>query len=57
VAIAVGFGFRYYTQVAPFRIDLGFKFYNPSTKQYIWDSWDKRFFKNIEFHFGIGEAF
>ncbi|HVO74118.1 MAG TPA: BamA/TamA family outer membrane protein, partial [Ignavibacteriaceae bacterium] len=57
VALGTGFGFRYYTQVAPFRIDFGFKLYNPVSKLYIWDSWDKRFFKNIEFHFGIGEAF
>jgi outer membrane protein insertion porin family len=57
VAIGTGLGFRLYTQVAPFRVDFGFKFYNPVSKKYIWDSWDKRFLKNIEFHFGIGEAF
>jgi outer membrane protein assembly factor BamA len=57
VAIGTGFGFRLYTQVAPFRIDFGFKFYNPVSKKYIWDTWDKRFFYNIQFHFGIGEAF
>jgi len=57
VAIGIGFGFRLYTQVAPFRIDFGFKFYNPVSKKYIWDTWDKRILKNIEFHFGIGEAF
>ncbi|MEO8399734.1 MAG: BamA/TamA family outer membrane protein, partial [Ignavibacteriaceae bacterium] len=57
IAQAIGFGFRYYTEVAPFRIDFGFKFYDPDVKKYIWDTWDKRFFKNFQFHFGIGEAF
>ncbi len=57
IAIALGFGFRYYSSIAPFRIDFGFKFYDPYQKKYIWDNWDKRFFKNFEFHFGIGEAF
>ncbi len=57
VALAAGFGFRYYSPVAPFRLDFGFKLYDPENKKYLWDNWDKRIFKNIEFHFGIGEAF
>ncbi len=58
IAIAVGLGFRYYTPVAPFRIDLGFKFYDPSNKLFLWESWDKaHFFNNIELNFGLGEAF
>lgn len=57
LAQALGFGFRYYTQIAPFRIDFGFKFYDPEDKEFIWNNWDKRFFQNLEFHFGIGEAF
>ena len=57
VAQAVGPGFRYYTQIAPFRIDFGFKFYDPVVKKFIWDNWNKHFFENLEFHFGIGEAF
>ncbi|MFO7448048.1 MAG: BamA/TamA family outer membrane protein [Ignavibacteriaceae bacterium] len=57
LALAVGFGFRYYTQVAPFRLDFGFKFYDPKDKLFIWDNWKNGFFKNLEFHFGIGEAF
>ena len=57
VAQAVGPGFRYYTQIAPFRVDFGFKFYDPIAKKYIWNNWDKHFFRNLEIHFGIGEAF
>ena len=64
VAIAAGFGFRYYTPIAPFRLDLGFKFYDPhpvwndpSKKLFIWQNWDAHFLKNIVFQFGLGEAF
>lgn len=51
---AAGLGLRYYTAVAPFRIDFGFKLYNPSDKKFIFE---KKFWSNVEFHFGIGEAF
>lgn len=54
VALAAGLGLRYYTQVAPFRLDFGFKLYDPYDKGYIFQ---KKFWKNLEFHFGIGEAF
>ena len=54
VALAAGFGFRYYTQVAPFRVDFGFKVYNPSNRLYIWN---RPVFKDMAIHFGIGEAF
>ncbi len=57
LAQAIGPGFRYYTQIAPFRIDFGFKFYDPIAKKYIWNNWNKHFFENLEVHFGIGEAF
>jgi outer membrane protein insertion porin family len=57
IAVAVGFGFRYYTEVVPFRIDFGFKFYDPSNKKYVWNNWNPHFMQNIEIHFGIGEAF
>jgi outer membrane protein assembly factor BamA len=54
LALAVGLGVRYYTQVAPFRLDFGFKFYDPSDKRFIFH---KKLWDNFEFHFGIGEAF
>jgi outer membrane protein insertion porin family len=54
VAVAAGMGARYYSSIAPFRIDFGFKFYDPKDKGFIFT---KNFWKNLEFHFGIGEAF
>jgi outer membrane protein insertion porin family len=54
IALAAGFGFRYYTAVAPFRIDFGFRIYDPADRSYIFN---KPFWGNFEFHFGIGEAF
>ena len=57
IAVAVGFGIRYYTQIAPFRIDFGFKFYNPDNNEFLWQSWNQHVFDNISIHFGIGEAF
>ena len=57
IAIATGFGFRYYTIIIPFRIDFGFKFYDPASRQFIWNNWQPAFWKNIQFNFGIGEAF
>lgn len=54
LALAAGLGLRYYTQVAPFRLDFGFKLFDPKDRQYIFK---KNFWSNLEFHFGIGEAF
>lgn len=54
IAIASGFGFRYYTMIAPFRIDFGFKTYDPYSDKRIFK---RKFFDLMEFHFGIGEAF
>jgi outer membrane protein insertion porin family len=54
LALAAGLGFRYYTKVAPFRLDFGFKLYDPNDKTYIFG---KHLWDNFEFHFGIGEAF
>ncbi|PIS45413.1 MAG: hypothetical protein COT22_05380 [Ignavibacteria bacterium CG08_land_8_20_14_0_20_37_9] len=54
IAIASGFGFRYYTMIAPFRIDFGFKTYDPYSDVPIFK---RKFFDLMEFHFGIGEAF
>ncbi len=55
LAVAAGLGFRYYTPVAPLRIDFAFKFYDPSDKRFIFQH--KAVFKQLEVQFGIGEAF
>ena len=54
IAVAVGTGLRYYSPIAPFRIDFGFKFYDPGDQKFIFD---KKFFSTMVIHFGIGEAF
>jgi outer membrane protein insertion porin family len=54
LAVAVGFGARYYSSIAPFRLDFGFKLYDPATSRWIFKNTP---FKTIEIHFGIGEAF
>jgi len=54
IAVAIGTGFRYYSSIVPFRIDFGFKFYDPADMKFIFD---KAVFKTMEFHLGIGEAF
>jgi outer membrane protein insertion porin family len=54
IAVATGFGIRYYSPIAPFRIDFGFKFYDPNDKQLLFK---KNIWDNFSFHFGIGEAF
>jgi outer membrane protein assembly factor BamA len=54
IAVAIGTGLRYYSPIAPFRIDFGFKFYDPNDMKFIFD---KQFFDTMVIHFGIGEAF
>jgi outer membrane protein assembly factor BamA len=54
LALSPGLGFRYYSSVAPFRLDFAFKLYNPDDKTWVFK---KNFWDNIVFHFGIGEAF
>lgn len=54
VAVAFGTGLRYYSPIAPFRIDFGFKLYDPGDMQFIFE---KKFFSTMVVHFGIGEAF
>jgi outer membrane translocation and assembly module TamA len=55
VAVATGFGFRYYSEFAPIRLDFGFKLYDPNDTR---NFFSKRFWKDlIQFHIGIGEAF
>ena len=54
IAVAIGTGLRYYSPIAPFRIDFGFKFYDPEDMKFIFE---KEFFSTMVIHFGIGEAF
>ncbi|MGE5398912.1 MAG: BamA/TamA family outer membrane protein, partial [Ignavibacteriales bacterium] len=59
LAVAVGFGIRYYTSFAPFRLDFGFKAYDPYEKKAFMELYRNNHIleKYIEIHFGIGEAF
>lgn len=54
IAVASGFGFRYYSPFGPIRMDFGFKTYDPSDKRWIFH---KTFFDQLQFHIAIGEAF
>ena len=55
VALAAGFGLRYYSEYVPIRIDFGFKIYDPNDRR---SMFKKEFWKEIlQFHIGIGEAF
>jgi outer membrane protein insertion porin family len=54
LALSPGMGLRYYSSIAPFRLDFAFKLYNPDDKTWVFK---KNFWDNIVFHFGIGEAF
>ncbi|MGE5682062.1 MAG: outer membrane protein assembly factor [Bacillota bacterium] len=61
LAVAVGFGFRYYSPFAPIRIDFGLKAYDPNDKKNLFKKFDTHIWKNlldlVTFHLGIGEAF
>ena len=54
IAVAIGFGTRYYSPFAPFRIDFGWKLWDPQSQVSLFD---RPFWGALEFHFGIGEAF
>ena len=55
IAVAAGFGLRYYSDFIPLRIDFGFKVYDPNDRR---PMVKKEFWKEIlQFHIGIGEAF
>ncbi len=56
IAVATGFGFRYYTPIAPFRIDFGFKFYDPANREFLWQK-KEHVLQHVVINFGIGEAF
>jgi outer membrane protein assembly factor BamA len=61
LAIAAGIGFRYDTYFGPFRVDCGFRVYNPTeVAGQQWITQRKligQTFKEAVFHFGIGHAF
>lgn len=59
VALAAGFGLRYYSEFAPIRIDFGFKIYDPQEKRFIIEkiNWKNVWKDYLQFHIGIGEAF
>jgi len=60
IAVAFGFGFRYYTDIIPIRIDFGFKAYDPSDpRSFITRLNDPNVGLGglMQFHFAIGEAF
>jgi outer membrane protein assembly factor BamA len=58
MAVAAGFGFRYYSDFAPIRLDFGFKAYDPDDRRSFFTRLRKSpFLKTFEFHLGIGEAF
>lgn len=58
IAIAAGFGIRYYSPFAPIRLDFGFKAYDPTDDKTFFEKFrHSPFFRNVEIHVGIGEAF
>lgn len=61
IALAAGIGFRYDTFFGPFRIDWGFRIYDPAEPAGRYWITQKRLlgqtFKEGVFHFGIGHAF
>lgn len=54
IAIASGFGVRFYTPIAAIRLDFGFKAFDPYNST---PFFKRQFFDLMQFHFGIGEAF
>ena len=54
IAVAMGWGVRYYSPFAPFRIDFGWKLWDPEKEVTLFK---RSFWQAFEFHFGIGEAF
>jgi outer membrane protein assembly factor BamA len=55
VAVAAGFGLRFYSDFVPFRLDFGLKAYDPQDKR---SFFKKRLWNDLlQIHLGIGEAF
>ena len=59
VAVAGGFGLRFYTDLVPLRLDFGLKLYDPNDKRSYFNRIGDRngFWRTFQFHLGIGEAF
>ncbi len=59
LAAAFGFGFRFYTEFVPIRIDFGFKGYDPYDQRSLMQRLNDPggFWNVFQFHLGIGEAF
>ncbi|MDP4191872.1 MAG: BamA/TamA family outer membrane protein [Bacteroidota bacterium] len=57
-AVAAGFGLRYYSSFAPFRLDFGFQIIDPEDKRDLITRYAKKILRdNVTIHFGIGESF
>jgi len=57
MAVAFGAGIRYDTFFGPFRLDIGWRLYDPAEAGNSKWITHRPFFKNLAFHFGIGHAF
>ena len=55
IAVSTGFGFRYYTDFIPFRLDFGIKLYDPQSGVPI--GLQRFWIDTLQIHFAIGEAF
>lgn len=57
-AVAGGFGLRYLTFFGGFRLDFGFKIYDPNaTQRLIFKKTRKQILKDMVFHIGVGQTF
>jgi len=60
IALAIGFGIRYYLFIGPIRFDFGFKLYDPSQPEgnkWLFENFGEIFKSKFALQFAIGEAF